>query len=492
LVTSVSSLASSNAPGSALPLARAAVDRAVAATAGYGERPAFRADSVAATQASNAMSQRLNHLTQARALQRADGLLGVTLAVTQALEETLVEMQYLSVTLQDDSLSHDEHVHAANTFDTLSRRSAELLGNASFAGRNLIDPEADAQTGDVALPSGKVIAAHDLRPGMGTVLTIDPPIKAPHLDRLLAAFAYEGNISPVSLGTPPLASNAFTGYPNQYLSGEDGGLATRAWHYRIGFQDTDAITIGLSARPVSAGTVFRYEHGADAVSLTISGGSYRLNQNGTSVAVGAATTNEWSRINLAIDESGAGSLYMNGNAVAHFSFANPMTDSTTNNRLLFIQQFNGPVFDNLTIYSDDLSGSEIREVDRLAQRGVQNWSAVTTSQWSQVSEDLSTSLTNLRRVQAYYGGAARSLDRDMALQQRMSDILDAGVSRLVNRDIERSSILLAAAEVRVQLAQAMMDTQRSIMSEATTLFANAADVFDRINASGFRPSGLKL
>lgn len=200
--------------------------------------------------------------------------------------------------------------------------------------------------------------------------------------------------------------------------------------------------------------------------------------------------NEWQTVTISSFQRDA-QVYLDGDLIAIVSYKNMMP--TSRNSVLLYGGANTHI-DNLAVYSRALSGSEIDTVTNATQAGVQTWrrEQPVASNWAQVTSDVSQSLENLRAVEAYYGGAARSLDRDRALQQRMSDILDAGVSRLVNRDIERSSILLAAAEVRVQLAQAMMDTQRSIMSEAITLFANAADVFDRINASGFRPSVLKL
>ena len=70
--------------------------------------------------------------------------------------------------------------------------------------------------------------------------------------------------------------------------------------------------------------------------------------------------------------------------------------------------------------------------------------------------------------------------------------IDTGVARLVTRDIDRVGALQAAAEVRVHLAQAMMDTQRGVMSQTTTLFSGALNRFDQINAGGFTPSRLNL
>jgi flagellin-like hook-associated protein FlgL len=493
LVASVSSLASSNAPGSALPLARAAVDRAVAATAGYGERPTFRADSVAATQASNAMSQRLRHLNQMGALDRAEALVTVTLAGLEAAGHTLEEMKILSLRLQDDSLSTQERDRLSQDFLALSASLDGITQTASFAGRNLINPDAATQTGDVALPSGNTITAHDLRKGQGTILSVDPPIKAPLLDDLLAAFAFEGNMNPAALGTPALKRVNNYGTLS-YPDGEGSNSSVAASYYHWGFIETPGATVSASIKPSAAGNIIQHiisSDSADSVFISMNDSNQIVVKGfGKTVTGPKLQLNEWQTVTISSFQRDA-QVYLDGDLIASVSYKNMMP--TSRNSVLLYGGTRTHV-DNLAVYSRALSGSEINTVTNAAQAGVQTWrrEQPVASNWAQVTSDVSQSLENLRAVEAYYGGAARSLDRDRALQQRMSDILDAGVSRLVNRDIERSSILLAAAEVRVQLAQAMMDTQRSIMSEATTLFANAADVFDRINASGFRPSGLKL
>lgn len=493
LVASVSSLAPFNAPGSALPLARAAVDRAVAATAGYGERPAFRADSVAATQASNAMSQRLRHLNQMGALDRAEALVTVTLAGLEAAGHTLEEMKTLSLRLQDESLSTQERDRLSEDFLALSASLDGITQTASFGGRNLINPDAATQTGDVALPSGNTITAHDLRKGQGTILSVDPPIKAPLLDDLLAAFAFEGNMNPAALGTPALKNVKNFGTLS-YSDGESSNSSVSASYYQMSFIETPGLTVHASIRPNQAGNILQHiisGHGPDSVTLSMDANNNLVVKGFDKTVIGPKlNVGNWQTVTISSFQRDS-QVYLDGNLIASVKYQNTMP--TSRSSVLFYGGTNAQV-DNLAVYSKALSGSEINTVTNAAQAGVQTWrrEQPVASNWAQVTSDVSQSLANLRAIEAYYGGAARSLDRDMALQQRMSDILDAGVSRLVNRDIERSSILLAAAEVRVQLAQAMMDTQRSIMSEATTLFANAADVFDRINVSGFRPSGLKL
>lgn len=77
------------------------------------------------------------------------------------------------------------------------------------------------------------------------------------------------------------------------------------------------------------------------------------------------------------------------------------------------------------------------------------------------------------------------------MQQRMTDIIDAGISRLVNRDIERVGALQVAAQVHNQLAQSMVQTQTSIMSAQIGLLSNSLALFDSINIGGFAPGRLR-
>lgn len=93
-------MSSSLAVPSAPTQVRATTEAVAAKVSGYGDRPGFKADAVVATQATHALSQRLNHLHQIDALQRADSLIGVTLNVTEALGGMLEEMKGLALRLQ--------------------------------------------------------------------------------------------------------------------------------------------------------------------------------------------------------------------------------------------------------------------------------------------------------------------------------------------------------------------------------------------------------
>lgn len=209
-MTSVSAYA---APLIAVSRAQALQSSAVASAISYGQRPAMSMDAVSAIQVTNAISQRLNHLNQIRALERADGLVNVTLAAVEAIEDTLMEMKTLSVRLQDASLSEDHRAKLAQEYGALVPRIRQITEMATFGSRNLINPEAASQSGDVALPGGMSINAVDLRPGItGAISDIDLLVP-PALENLRAAFDFEGSLNPVAW------TNGFGGAVLQPLNG---------------------------------------------------------------------------------------------------------------------------------------------------------------------------------------------------------------------------------------------------------------------------------
>lgn len=150
--------------------------------------------------------------------------------------------------------------------------------------------------------------------------------------------------------------------------------------------------------------------------------------------------------------------------------------------------------DNLSVYSRALSAADISEVDLQSKEGIDKWRVAPPngSDWGLVADDLSQSLTNLRNIEAYYGGVGRNLERDITMQQRMTDIVDTGMIRMVVPDLNRLSATQAAAQVHAQLVQAMMGNRKNLMSQASLLFTSALNNFDRINTSGFTPARLRL
>ena len=194
-MTSVSAYA---APLGAVSSAQASQSSAVAASTSYGQRLSFSMDAVSAIQVTNALSQRLNHLNQIRALERADGLVNVSLAAVEAIEDTLMEMKALSVRLQDASLSEDHRAKLAQEYGALIPRINQITEMATFGGRNLLNPQAASQSGDVIVQGGMSINAVDLRPGItGAISDIDILVP-PALENLRAAFDFEGSLNPVA------------------------------------------------------------------------------------------------------------------------------------------------------------------------------------------------------------------------------------------------------------------------------------------------------
>lgn len=82
-------------PLSAVGAARTAPASAVNVATSYGERPSFRDDAVTASAATRAMSSKISRLNDVRALERVDGVLGVTLVATDAIVDVLTEMKTL-------------------------------------------------------------------------------------------------------------------------------------------------------------------------------------------------------------------------------------------------------------------------------------------------------------------------------------------------------------------------------------------------------------
>lgn len=218
------------------------------AAASYHERPSYRDDTVAAIQFSKVSMQRLERLSRVGDLNRADALVSVTLAGAAALENALTQMRAISVRLQDGSQSTPDRERLANDYQRLNDSIDDLTSMASFAGRNLVNPDAPAQFNDLVFRSGERIKAIDLRKGHGTILAVNPPVKAPLLDDLLAAFDFEGDMVPADLGTPALKGTRNYGSLN-YVDGEGGGTAVAASYYQISFIETAGVTVSASFKP---------------------------------------------------------------------------------------------------------------------------------------------------------------------------------------------------------------------------------------------------
>lgn len=196
--------------------------------------------------------------------------------------------------------------------------------------------------------------------------------------------------------------------------------------------------------------------------------------------------------NLTFSQSGEGAtrgdlkLYLDGALVA--SINTPLL-SQIEDGVIRLQKGR---FSDLAVWDRVLDGQEVAQAARAMKRGVHNWCPeITTADWATKMSALDQSLGNVRQVAQQYGGASRSITARLGMQQRMTDIIDAGVARLVNRDIERVGALQVASQVRTQLAQAMMQTQTGIMNAQVGLLSNSLALFDSINIGGFAPGRLR-
>ncbi|MCG9915139.1 MAG: hypothetical protein MH112_02110 [Phenylobacterium sp.] len=464
-----------------------------AKVSGYGDRPGFKADAVVATQATHALSQRLNHLHAIDTLQRVGSLVDVTLNVTEALGGTLEEMKGLAIRLQDNSLGADQRQILASEFDTLNARIDDITKAASFAGRNLLNPDAADQTGDITLPSGTQITAHDLRKGQGAILPLSVPIEAPLLNDLGAAFAFEGNFTPAALG-PHSHTRVRSFAPVTYTDGENSNLSIQASYTGLSFSPTAGATVSASIRPNQPGAIIQHIVSGDlrdAVTVSLNS-SNRIVASGTSTITGPVVNlGEWIRISISVSESGNASVFLNDSLLGNIQYRVGLP--TIRNDITLFGGTNSQI-DNLSIYKRALNSNEISTVNAQSENGVQNWRPTPPggSDWGMVHSDISQSLSNLRNIEAYYGSVGRNINSDVTMQQRMTDIVDTGMTRLVVPDLNRLSAAQTAAQVHAQLVQAMMGNKKNLMSQASLLFTSALNNFDRMNISGFTPSRLRL
>ncbi|WBQ11570.1 LamG domain-containing protein [Hyphomonadaceae bacterium ML37] len=512
-MTSVSGFA---APLNAVSSAQASQSSAVASATSYGQRPARSMDAVSAIQVTNALSQRLNHLNQIRALERADGLVNVTLAAVEAIEDTLMEMRTLSANLQEERLSGDQRDRLTLVYGALVERIGQTAAMAEFGGRNLINPQSGGLSGDVALPGGMSINAADLRPGItGAISDIDVLVP-PALENLRAAFDFEGSLNPVAW------TNGFGGAFFAPVAGvtnlvDTGAHRDKALHVdavsarhrtQLSGQAIPAylnksvsFNLRVESIPGSEQRVFSYGKNGSAdldgdrmsrIWMEAGTGALRLQVFGSPDVQTNASLNVGQWHNLTLTQSGEGSsfgdtrLYLDGKLIASVNTAIPMI-GLGNMNLLYGQ------FSDLALWDRVLDGQGLAQATSAMKRGVHNWRPeITTADWASKMAALDQSLGNVRQVAQQYASASRSIAAQMSMQQRMTDIIDAGASRLVNRDIERVGALDVAAQVRTQLAQAMMQTQTGIMNAQIGLLSNSLALFDSINIGGFTPGRLSL
>lgn len=509
----MTSVSAYGAPLSAVSSAQASQSSAVASATSYGQRPAMSMDAVSAIQVTNALSQRLNHLNQIRALERADGLVNVTLAAVEAIEDTLMEMRALSANLQEERLSGDQRDRLTLEYGTLVERIGQTAAMAEFGGRNLINPQSGGLSGDVALPGGMSINAADLRPGItGAISDIDILVP-PALENLRAAFDFEASLNPVAW------TNGFGGAFFAPVAGvtsfadtgprRDQAVDAAAVNYRTQasgqaipayLNKSVSFNLRVESIPGSEQRVFSYGKNGSAdldgdrmsrIWMEAGTGALRLQVFGSADVQTNASLKVGQWHNLTLTQSGEASsfgdtrLYLDGKLIASVSTAIPMI-GLGNMNLLYGQ------FSDLALWDRVLEGQGLAQATRAMKRGVQSWRPeITTADWASKMAALDQSLGNVRQVAQQYGSASRSIAAKMSVQQRMTDIIDASASRLVNRDIERVGALQVASQVRTQLAQAMMQTQTGIMNAQVGLLSNSLALFDSINIGGFAPGRLR-
>jgi flagellin-like hook-associated protein FlgL len=512
VMTSVSAYA---APLSAVSSAQASQSSTVASATSYGQRPAMSMDAVSAIQVTNALSQRVNHLNQIRALERADGLVNVTLAAVEAVEDTLMEMRTLSASLQDASLSEDHRAKLSQEYGALVPRIRQITEMATFGSRNLINPQAASQSGDVALPGGMNLGAADLRPGPSGVIGSLDMLVPPAVENLRGAFAFEGSLANLAwtggLGAAQFSAENVSGD----LYGADGPNADQS----VNTQGSTRVTT-VGEIPFFRDRTISFNVMVDTNDIDGSQGvldlfNYHVNGNESSgirirfdmnkidgkifirYGIGPIATQiylkprEWSNITVTEGINQANNigdirLYHDGKLVGNFTDNSPLLNAGQ-------IRINEGRYSDLALWDRVLDGREVAQATSAMKRGVHNWRPeITTADWATKMSALDQSLGNVRQVAQQYGGALRSITARLGMQQRMTDIIDAGVARLVNRDIERVGALQVASQVRTQLAQAMMQTQTGIMNAQVGLLSNSLALFDSINIGGFTPGRLKL
>jgi flagellin-like hook-associated protein FlgL len=478
----------------AFSAARAATSAAVTAMATYQDGPSFKTDTAGAIKTSNAQLEVQRLFQEADAAQSAAGLVNVTLTGTEALGALLEDMKGLADSLRDQSITQAHRAILTTEFANLNARFDEMTAAATFAGLNLINPDATDQAGPVTLPSGQQIAAHDLRKGQGTIMPINMPIAAPLLDSLRGAFAFEGNFTREALGTSGLKSvKSFV--PVTYSEGEGGGEGINASYTQLDFIPTAGATVSASFQFNQPRNIIQYITSSSvSTAATVSVNSsnnivvtgYQKTITGPELNVG-----QWYDISISVSDTGDARVYLDSTFIGDVPTWPKVLPSNRSSVLIY---GGANTTDNLSVFSRQLSADEIKDVVEKSQGGVQNWRAAPPngSDWGVVADDLSQSLANLRNVEAYYGGVARSLDRFVSSQQRLVDAIEVGVKRLVVPDLGKMAARRAAADVHAQVVLATMDTQRGIMNHPVNLLSGAMDAFDRMMVGRFTPSRLGI
>eukprot|EP00438_Fugacium_kawagutii_P007456 Skav229928 [mRNA] locus=scaffold7556:16110:18127:+ [translate_table: standard] len=278
-------------PLSAVGAARASTTQATKVATSYGERPTYRDDAVAAGTAIQAMSSKISRLNDMRSLERIDGLLDVTLATTDAIVDTLTEMKTLAARLQDQSLSDDMRATLTNEYNALLPRINELSEMASFGGRDPLNPDAAQISGDLELPDGQVIEARDLRSGRSVVEALDPPIKAPGINKLMAAFAFDWG-------------HAFEhrAWRRQQLRVHHSG-AGRSRHEKNGiyhdlkFTPKAASGVAGSFKAHAEGSLFQYDYGGQRIVFSLNlNDELEVLRNGSTIAATPIDATEWNQV----------------------------------------------------------------------------------------------------------------------------------------------------------------------------------------------------
>lgn len=509
---------------SAVGAARTSTASAVKVATSYGERPSFRDDFVTAGAATRAMSSKVSRLNDVRALERIDGVLGVTLAATDAIVDALTELKTLASRLQDQSLTDDMRATLTNEYNKLLPRIDELTEMATFGGRNLINPTAANISGDLELPDGQIVEARDLRAGRGVQIG-----NVPAREALIVAWD-EAPTSPElgafqTVGVSDASGQQFADGTVGLKGGGNGPLMIAN---AAGSIDNFTLSVRLQADDFSNKGIFQLNGNGEYFRSIISGyidssnrlilhqyrgidedGQYFGGAAGTLIgpSIEDGRDFEWT---VKIDKSGQLHGYVDGvrygsSSGPHYQvfgagsgFGIQLGISGSEFTTAPVSHFDGMI-GHIAIYDEALSDLEVIGHYVGAKAGIEHWQAdgdidwanARIDRWAATSQLLDASIRGVLDTQAQFGGAARSAELKSQIQQRMADAIDAATERLVNRDIDRLGSLRAAGEVREQLSQAMMQAQTTTLFAQTSLFSNALALFDAINIGGFRPKGLE-
>lgn len=180
----------------------------------------------------------------------------------------------------------------------------------------------------------------------------------------MAAFAFDGNITPAALGTPAL-KRVTTYSPVSYSSGENSISAINAAYSNFDFIETVETTVSASIRPNQTGTIIQHIVGDHRDQVTIS-----LNTQNNIVASGNFQTitgpvvnlGEWHRVAISVSQSGNASIYLNENLIGNVYYR--VTSLPTSRNSVVLYGGTNTNIDNLSVYSRALSAAEIGEVDR--------------------------------------------------------------------------------------------------------------------------------